>query len=45
VNEYHQDGTLSIQLAEQIKVVQKTLEVSDEEAVDVLVDIATDILK
>lgn len=44
-NDYRQDGTLSIKLAQQIDDVQKSIEASDEEAVDLLIDIAGEILK
>lgn len=44
-NEYRSNGTVSMKLATQISDLQISLEVSDEEAVDMLVDIANTILE
>ncbi len=43
-NEYYQSGNVSFRLGEQITIVQKKYEVSEEEALDIMLDYATSVL-
>ena len=45
VNEYHQSGVLSLELAQQVEDIQSLHDVSEEEAIDMLSVIAEDILE